>query len=271
MTAAEPSYGAGVLARCAPRARGQPRYGNPAMPARQLPLDLRLRDHSRFETFHAGGNALAAATLAAMVAGPGSAAERQVFLHGGTGSGKTHLLQAACHAAFAQRRSCAYLPLEELKSLEATAVLEGMDRLELLVLDDLQAVAGQPDWEWALFGLINRVREQGGRMLLAARTAPEAIGCRLPDLTSRLAWGPVFRLNQPGDLELKAILQKRAALRGLELNGSVVDYLLRHECRDLEALLGLLDRLDLAALAEQRRLTIPFIREQLRYPPPGRD
>ena len=271
MTAAEASHRVGILSRSTPRAGGQSRYGNSAMPARQLPLDLRLRDHSRFETFHAGGNALAAATLKAMVAGAGGAAERQVFVHGGAGSGKTHLLQAACHEAFAQRRSCAYLPLEELQSLDPSAVLEGMDGLELLVLDDLHAVAGLQEWERALFGLINRVREQRGQMLLAARASPEAIGYRLPDLTSRLGWGPVFRLDQPGDLELKAILQKRAALRGLELSGAVADYLLRHECRDLEVLLNLLHRLDLAALAEQRRLTIPFIREQLRRPPPGRE
>lgn len=239
------------------------------MKARQLPLDLRLRDHSRFETFHAGGNGLAAATVEAMTTGRSN--ERQIYLHGGAGSGKTHLLQAACHAAFAQGRACAYLPLADLKAEDSFAVLEGMERLELLVLDDLQAVAGQPGWERALFDLINRMRERKGRLLLAARVAPEGLGCRLPDLTSRLGWGPVFRLEQPGEIELKTILQQRAALRGIELHVSVVDYLLRHEFRDLETLLSLLDQLDLAALAEQRRLTIPFIREQLRHLPLTRD
>lgn len=239
------------------------------MKARQLPLDLRLRDHSRFAAFHPGSNGLAAASVEALATS--RSAERQIFLHGGAGSGKTHLLQAACHAAFAQGRSCAYLPLADLKTEDAFAVLEGMDRLELLVLDDLQAVAGQAGWERALFDLINRVRERKGQLLLAARLSPDGLGCRLPDLTSRLGWGPVFRLEQPGDIELKTILQKRAALRGIELHGSVVDYLLRHECRDLEILLSLLDRLDLAALAAQRRLTIPFIREQLRHLPLVRD
>ncbi len=239
------------------------------MKARQLPLDLRLRDHSRFVTFDAGSNGLPAAIVEAMAAG--GSAERQIYLHGGAGSGKTHLLQAACHAAFSKGRTCAYLPLTDLKFEDAIAVLEGMDRLQLLVLDDLQAVAGIGGWERALFDLINRVRERKGQLLLAARLGPEGLGCQLPDLTSRLGWGPVFRLEQPGDIELKSILQKRAALRGIDLHGSVVDYLLRHECRDLEMLLSLLDRLDLAALAEKRRLTIPFIREQLRYASPLRD
>lgn len=235
------------------------------MSAGQLPLDLRLRDSARFETFHAGRYGLLVAALRAHAAGgPGS--ERQLYLHGCEGCGKTHLLQATCHEAFAHGQSCGYLPLLELSAQDPAAVLEGMDRLDLLALDDLQVVAGRLDWERVLFGLINRVRERDGRLLMAARLAPDGMHCVLPDLRSRLGWGPVFRLDAPGDRELKAILQKRAELRGLELSDGVAGYLLRHECRDLEGLLTLLDRLDLAALAHQRRLTIPFIRDQLGRP-----
>jgi DnaA-homolog protein len=234
------------------------------MTAAQLPLDVRLRDSSRFETFHAAGHVLLVATLQRMAQASAPDSERLVFLHGADGCGKTHLLQAVCHEAAARGRSCAYLPLEELRERDPAAVLDGLDRLDLLALDDLQTVSAQPTWARALFGLINRVRERDGQLLVAARTAPDGLDCGLPDLVSRLAWGPVFRLDQPGDLELKAILKKRAELRGLQLGDAVAEYLLRHECRDLEFLLTLLDRLDLAALAEQRRLTIPFIRSQLR-------
>ena len=236
---------------------------SPNRPQRsQLPLDLRLRESSRFATFEPEASGLAAATVQ-LQATDGAAGERQVFLHGAAGSGKTHLLQAACHAAHEAGRSCVYLPLAELASEGPPDVLEGLDGIDLLALDDLQAVSGREDWEQALFGLINRVRDRTGRLLLAARSAPEALGCRLPDLVSRFVWGPVFRLDLPGDRSIKTILRMRAAERGLRLEESVADYLLRHESRDLESLLRLLDRLDLAALAEQRALTIPFIREQL--------
>lgn len=236
---------------------------SPNRPQRsQLPLDLRLRESSRFATFEPEASGLAAATVQ-LQATDGAAGERQLFLHGAAGSGKTHLLQAACHAAHEAGRSCVYLPLAELASEDPPDVLEGLDGIELLALDDLQAVSGREDWERALFGLINRVRDRTGRLLLAARSAPEALGCRLPDLVSRFVWGPVFRLDLPGDRSIKTILRMRAAERGLRLEESVADYLLRHESRDLESLLRLLDRLDLAALAEQRALTIPFIREQL--------
>jgi len=238
------------------------------MPLEQLPLDLRLRDSSRFETFHGGGNGLAASSVRLLAKpGPLGGGERQIYLHGAPMTGKTHLLQAACHQAFAGGRSCAYLPLAQWAPRDPAVILEGMDALDLLVLDDLQAVAGHTDWERALFGLINRLREREGRLLLAARRAPDGLGCGLPDLTSRLSWGPVFRLDLPGDLEIKAILQARATQRGLQLSPAVAEYLLRHESRDLEGLLDLLDRLDLAALAAQRALTIPFIRAQLRIQP----
>lgn len=70
-------------------------------------------------------------------------------------------------------------------------------------------------------------------------------------------------MQRPDDAACKEILAQRAALRGLELPEPVADYLLRRCSRDLSTLLALLDRLDLAALAQQRRLTIPFVREQL--------
>ena len=232
--------------------------------ASQLPLDLRLRDAAQFSTFHSGTHGWLVALLRGMVRRSDPGSERQVFLHGPDGGGKTHLLQAFCHEASVHGRACAYLPLGELGERDPAAVFDDLERLDLLALDDLQAVSSDPDWARALFGLINRLREYDRPLLMAARSAPDGLDCGLPDLVSRLSWGPVFRLDQPGDLQLKAILRLRAGLRGLELGDAVAEYLIRHECRDLEFLLALLDRLDLAALAEQRRLTIPFIRSQLR-------
>lgn len=224
----------------------------------QLPLGVGLRDDATFANFLAGPNAAAVAVLE-------SGAEQAVYLWGGWGSGRTHLLQAACHAAAAAGGAPAYLPLSEAEDLSPT-MLEGLEAAPLVCLDDVQAVAGRPDWERGLFALYNQVREAGGRLVAAAEAAPGALGLSLPDLASRFAWGPVYHLEPLSDEQKREALRRRAARRGMELGEDVANYLLRRCPRDLHSLFGLLERLDHASLAAQRRLTIPFVREVLDRP-----
>jgi DnaA family protein len=223
----------------------------------QLPLGLRLGDHARFRNFFAGPNAELLAALRALAGGTGA---RLLYCSGAPGTGKSHLLQAACAEAREQGRTAWYLPLAaELPP----AVLEGLEQQDLICLDDLQRVAGVTVWEEALFHLHNRVREQGGALVVAGQGRPEESGLRLPDLVSRLHWGLLYRLQELDDAERLAALQLRAASRGLDLPTETGDYLLRRCSRDLPALFALLDHLDVASLAAQRRLTIPFVRAVL--------
>jgi DnaA family protein len=86
---------------------------------------------------------------------------------------------------------------------------------------------------------------------------------QLADLRSRLAWGPVFQLQSLSDVEKYEALRIRANLRGLELPRNVAEYLMRHYPRDLFGLFERLEALDTAAMAMQRRLTIPFVKSVL--------
>ncbi len=129
-----------------------------------------------------------------------------------------------------------------------------------MCVDDIDAVAGSGDWERALFALYERLRARGGLLLVAGRSAPAALGLKLPDLASRLAAGHVYALQPLSDADKSAVLRTRARSRGLEMSEEVASYLLARYPRDLHSLFALLDRLDTAALAAQRRLTIPFVR-----------
>lgn len=220
---------------------------------RQLTLRIGLRDSATFGNFLVGANA---APLHLLQQG----AEPFVYLWGGWGSGRSHLLQAACHAATARGGNPAYLPLGELAGA-GVELLDGLEQMSLVCLDDLQAVTGNAAWEEGLFHLYNRVRDAGGHLLAAADASPAALGVELADLRSRLAWGPVFQLQPLDDTGKLMALQLRARARGMELNEEVGTYLLRRCPRDMHALFELLERLDQASLAAQRRLTIPFVRE----------
>ena len=162
----------------------------------QLPLGIKLRDEATFASYYPGPNATVLAATRAFASLQSAVPECCLFLWGTEGTGRTHLLQAACHALADEGGLAMYLPLDELAD-EGPLLLEGMESVDLLCLDKLEAVVGRPDWEEALFHLYNRLREQGGRLLVAAAAAPRALGLKLPDLESRLGWGLVFQLQPP--------------------------------------------------------------------------
>jgi len=225
----------------------------------QLPLALRWPRRQRFEHFHAGANAAALAAVQALALQPGAP---WVYLHGASGSGRSHLLMAACQAAIAAERRVQYLPLATIA--DHAAALRGVAGSELLALDDLGAIAGNRDAEHALFDLYNRARAEGSALLFAADATPTRLGIELPDLRSRLGACTQFALKPLDDDERRMVLKAQAASRGIELDDSVLDWLFTRYARDLGALLDLLDKLDQASLAAQRRITVPFLRGVLK-------
>jgi DnaA family protein len=225
----------------------------------QLPLALRWPRRQRFEHFHAGANAAAVAAVRALA---GDVGAPWVYLHGGAGSGRTHLLMAACQAAHAGGRVVQYLPLSTL--VDKAAALRGVPGSELLALDDIGAIAGDRDAEHALFDLYNQAKADGSALLFAADATPSQLELTLPDLRSRLSACAQFALKPLDDDERRAVLKAQATSRGIQLDDSVLDWLFSRYARDLGALLELLDRLDQASLAAQRRITVPFLRDFLR-------
>lgn len=228
----------------------------------QLPLLLRWPAQQRFETFVPGTNGAALALLheAAGRASP------WVFLSGPTGSGKTHLLLAACAAATAAGRSAQFLPLSSLGGDRAGAI-RALGGSDLLALDDVHAIAGDAAAEHALFDLYNRCKTEKSTLLFSATAVPAQIGIALPDLVSRLSACTQARLSALDDEARRDLLRERAQARGLTLDDTVLGWLFAHHARDLGSLAALLERIDSAALAAQRRVTVPFLRALLDRPP----
>ncbi|HEY3488230.1 MAG TPA: DnaA regulatory inactivator Hda [Gammaproteobacteria bacterium] len=228
----------------------------------QIPLNIQLPAIATFDSFVAGENVLLPGLLQQAAREQG---EAQIYCWSETGLGKTHLLQAACRFAVEQKRRAAYLPLLQL-SQHPPVMLENLEFMHLICVDDVHAIAGKSDWEHALFSLINRCRAHSCRLAFAATRNIPDLGLQLADLTSRLAWGPVFQLRPLSDAGKLRVLQQRAQARGMELPESTGQYLLTHYRRELRLLCEQLDALDHASLVEQRKLTIPFIKSVLSLP-----
>lgn len=226
----------------------------------QIPLPVSLPDDASFDAFlpHAG----VAASVSALRRGL-EAAPLRAFLHGASGSGRTHLLQASCFEAEARSAAFVYLPLADLREAPPGELLAGLEACDLVCLDDLDAVLGDREWEEALFHLHNRLLQRECSLLVAARLPPASLGVQLADLRSRLQALLVLPLALADDEALLAVLLLRARRRGMALEDEVGRYILSRAPRSMGGLMGLLDQLDAGSLAAGRRLSIPFVRELL--------
>jgi len=225
----------------------------------QLPLGVGLRDDATFVNFLPGPNASLVDRLVHQFDDQG---EPFLYLWGRPGVGRSHLLQAACHAASDRDLRSLYLPLEELGHFPPL-MLEEIERLDLVAIDDLERVVGRKRWEEALFHAFNRLRDAGKRLLVAAEAPPRQLPVKLPDLASRLSWGVTFHVQGLDDAGRLAALQLRARGRGMLLADEVARYILHRGPRRLEELFDVLEALDRASLSAQRRLTIPFVKQAL--------
>lgn len=226
---------------------------------RQLPLAVRLRERARFANFVRGPNDAALAAAQGMSAG-----ERGVcLLTGPASSGKSHLLLAAMADAERRGRTASYFALRELGAGAASALHTGR-ATQLVCCDDIDWHAQDAEFGRALFALWREQEEQGGALLLAARTPLAAQRWALADFASRLRGMAQHVLLQPlADSDVHDVLAQRARDCGLEMSADVLDYLLRRLPRDLATLVTTIENLDQAALTAQRRLTIPFVRQLL--------
>jgi DnaA-homolog protein len=230
---------------------------------RQLSLNIKLGDSSSFDNFLAAGNREVTEQLTHTVqvlCRQQLPKERLLLLWGRAGTGKTHLLQAACRATQeAGHTAPAYVPLKEVERL-SPAILEELERVALVCVDDVDRISGDPRWERALFQLCERSRSSDNVLIFSASAAPSHLGLQLADLATRLGWGLVYQLHLLGDTERVMAMRLRARNRGLDMTEEVARYVLRRFPRDMHSLFELLERIDSASLASQRRITIPLIR-----------
>lgn len=225
----------------------------------QLPLLFKMPANMSLDNFIPGRNSEILYALRQLIQAP---TESMLYISGSTHTGKTHLASALCAAATETGLSSTYLPLNELAQLAPNA-LQDLHQLELVCIDDVQAIAGKPEWEEALFVLFNQSRDFNTRLLFTADRRPGSLPLELADLKSRLSWGISYKLEPLDDRDKIPFLLQAADQRGLFMKADVASYILSRYSRDIPDLLALLDRLDQASMAAQRKLTLPFVRQQL--------
>lgn len=228
----------------------------------QLPLAIQLPDFASFDNYYVQSrNREPVNALLALAAALGAGTEveaRILHLCGAIGAGKTHLLYALCRQVRAHSLPAMYLSLCD--PAVRPEHLEALPRAGVVCLDDLGTAAGYADWQRALLLLYEQMRDTQPVLVTAARYTPSALGFTLADLTSRMQRSVVYRIHALDDTGKAHALRLRAANRGLHISDEVVRYMLARYTRDEASLFALLDRMDTASLAAQRRITVPFLK-----------
>lgn len=178
-------------------------------------------------------------------------------------AGQSHLLYACCHHIAHRQVDHIYLNLSDAGQW-SPGVFDGLENLTFIALDNIHTIAGNAQWEEALFDLLNRVMEQRTCVILCSSAiGPANPAFLLPDLRSRLQWGMTYQLQSLDDNSRKLALQYRAEQKGLNFSATALQFLLTHYDRNLTSLMKMLDRLDTRSLQEQKKITVALVKREL--------
>lgn len=219
----------------------------------QPSLPLRLVDHAKFENYQSHENRRAVHLLQQLLSH--NLDQTSGYLWGAAGSGKTHLLFAACK----QTSNSIYFPLLDLRL--APNYLEGAERYDLVCIDDVQSIARQLDWERKLFSLFEKIETQKSILLIAANVPPAQLRFELKDLVSRFLGRQIFKVVPASEQDKLKILVDWTARRGMKIDPAVARFILTRHSRDMHSIMRLCERLDQISFDRQRRITIQFLKQ----------
>jgi chromosomal replication initiator protein len=238
-------------------------------------ISLPVESRYSFDNFIVGKSNELAYNAAQAVAEPGVLGFNPLFLHGTTGLGKTHLMHAIGNAFLARQPDAkvAYMSAEKfmveflaaLRAKDTIAFKQRLRSVDLLMIDDVQFIAGKESTQEEFFHTMNEIISAGKRLVITADRSPQNLEGIQERILSRMAWGLVADIN-PADYELRLNIL-HAKLQGMTQNiavpGEVIEFLARKITANVRELEGALNRVIAYAALVGKPVTLEFTRETL--------
>jgi chromosomal replication initiator protein len=236
---------------------------------------LRLNPAYTFDNFVVGiSNRLAHAAATSVAARPG-AAYNPLFLYGSVGLGKTHLLQATCHALLVNEPklnivylSCEQFVNEYIASVQNMGQLEAfrarMRAVDVLLIDDIHFLAGKEGSQEEFFHTFNALHNASKQIILCSDAPPKDIPTLEDRLVTRFSWGLVARIDTPTFETRVAILQRKAEARGTSIPEDVYYFIAQNIESNIRELEGAVTKVAAYASLLNRPIDLEVAREALR-------
>lgn len=209
------------------------------MAVQQLNLDLEIKQDASMSDFAGPGWSAIIDVVRQLHMG----LLQQLYLYGEQDTGKTHLLQAICESFRENQQSVMYLSMRELLETDPM-ILSALENMDVIAIDDMEAIEGYANWQEAIFHLINLSNEVGNILIFASRVPVSELQFSLQDLLSRLAKSANFVLPSGHDIvDRSALLQAVLTRRNWYFDPRIIDYLLKEGPHRIGAMLNLIGHL----------------------------
>ncbi len=183
-----------------------------------------------------------------------------LFLYGIHETGKSFLLQSICNYYASNKKSALYIPIKEVK-VYGTNFLDSLENLDLICIDDIDLIAGDNEWEIAIFNLINSCLISECRLIFASHLNPSTINFNLIDLISRIKKVDHIEIFPVSSNKIPEAIKFVADLRSINLGDKEIKYLTTHSKRNMSDLVNIINKLDNLSLQLKRKITIPLIKQ----------
>ncbi|MFP4343490.1 MAG: chromosomal replication initiator protein DnaA [Anaerolineales bacterium] len=213
--------------------------------------DPGLNEEYTFQDYVVGpGNRLAQAASQAVAEAP-ARAYNPLFLYGGVGLGKTHLLHAIGQISYRQGLQVLYISSEQftndlveaIRTHTTDAFRDKYRNAEVLLVDDIQFIAGKESTQEEFFHTFNALRDTGHQIVLSSDRPPKAMITLEERLRSRFEWGLIVDIQPPNFETRLAILRKKAHRRGVKISDSVLEFIASNVESNIRELEGALNQL----------------------------
>lgn len=224
---------------------------------RQMNLAIDVRSDARISDFAGPGWASVIDAVRQLHVG----LLTRCFIHGVADTGKTHLLSALCESYLDMGRTAIQVSFLELLNAP-TEVLHALESFDLVALDDLDVIIGKPEWEEAIYHLINRIDQ--GQLVFVARSPATHLLIGLPDLQSRLAQAASFGLPMGENVEdRRALLNAVLKRNGWQFDSAITEHLIEHGSHRPGLMLKTLTKFKPLFEVQRRKPSLALIRQTL--------